>query len=155
MISGLARRAEPSEAILGVRPEAVVEPSSVEEAGEALRQASSGGNIARRDFVVDRTAPNVSIDSGPSGTVDADTVTFTFSSNEPGSTYDCQLDLNAFAGCGSLKATYSGLVPTDHIFTVRATDAVSNASSSVRSFKYVPTPPGHSSPGAASSPHRR
>ena len=74
---------------------------------------------------VDTTPPDTTITSGPSGTTSSTTASFEFSSSEGGSTFECQLDQGAFAGCTSPKS-YSGLAPGSHTFSVRATDAAGN-----------------------------
>ena len=70
--------------------------------------------------VADLTAPVVTIDSGPSGTVDATTATFVFSANEP-ATFECSLDGAPFGVCQS-GIQYTGLGLGQHTFDVRATD---------------------------------
>jgi CSLREA domain-containing protein len=74
---------------------------------------------------VDATAPNTSIDNGPSGTINVTSATFEFSSNEPGSTFRCSLDSVFFTSCSSPK-TYMGLGDGPHVFRVYARDAVGN-----------------------------
>ncbi|MGH3085740.1 MAG: hypothetical protein ACRDSJ_00300, partial [Rubrobacteraceae bacterium] len=73
----------------------------------------------------DTTPPETTIDSGPEGTVDADLATFTFSSSEDGSTFECSLDGAAFEQCASPK-DYPGLADGDHTFQVRAIDVAGN-----------------------------
>ncbi len=66
------------------------------------------------------TAPNTTITSGPSGTVNATTATFAFTSTVGGSTFGCSLDGGAATGCSS-PASYTGLPEGWHTFTVAAT----------------------------------
>jgi acid phosphatase type 7 len=76
----------------------------------------------------DTTPPDTFIDSGPSGTVNTRSATFTFSSSEPGSTFECSLDnadIAAFRSCSSPKK-YTRLANGNHTFYVRATDAAGN-----------------------------
>lgn len=77
--------------------------------------------------VVDTTPPQTTIDSGPANgsTTNDDSVTFTFSSNESGSTFECQVDGAGFTSCTS-PVTYSNLGPGTHTFEVRATDPSGN-----------------------------
>jgi serine protease len=77
----------------------------------------------------DLTPPETTIDSGPSGTMSARGGTFTFSSSEPGSLFECSLDGAIFGACSSPKA-YSGLTIGSHTFDVRAVDAAGNRDSS-------------------------
>jgi hypothetical protein len=77
----------------------------------------------------DTTAPETTIDSGPSGTVGEDDAAFLFSSNEGGSTFECRLDgapEDDWAGCSSPQP-YSDLSEGPHTFEVRATDPSGNA----------------------------
>jgi hypothetical protein len=74
---------------------------------------------------VDTTAPQTTIDSGPSGTTTNRTATFTFSASEAGSTFQCQLDTAPYATCTS-PTTHSGLAIGSHTFRVRATDPAGN-----------------------------
>lgn len=76
-------------------------------------------------FEVDATAPNTTIDEGPSGPVSSTSATFEFSSDEPGTTFSCSLDGSSFTPCYSPK-TYTGLSSGPHTFEVYARDAVGN-----------------------------
>jgi CSLREA domain-containing protein len=97
------------------------------------------------DFV----PPPTSIDSGPSGTTTDSAASFTFSSTEAATRFDCRLDGPAgqgtFAPCTS-PANFSGLGPGAYTFFVRATDAAGNTSTTSRSFtvavvsQQTPTP---------------
>ena len=73
----------------------------------------------------DTTPPQTTINSGPSGTIKKTTATFTFSSSEANSTFECKLDSAAFSACSSPKE-YTGLAQGSHTFQVRATDAAGN-----------------------------
>jgi hypothetical protein len=73
----------------------------------------------------DTSAPETAIGSGPSGSVGSGSASFGFSSNEPGSTFQCSLDGAAFVACASPKA-YSGLADGSHTFAVDAVDAAGN-----------------------------
>lgn len=65
--------------------------------------------------------PETIITSGPKGKIHATTVKFRFSSDMPGSTFECKLDQKPFKKCKSPKR-YRGLKPGRHVFKVRATD---------------------------------
>lgn len=72
----------------------------------------------------DTTPPETQILSGPEGTIVQDAAEFTFSAGEP-ATFECALDLGAFAPCASPKS-YTGLAEGSHTFEVRATDSAGN-----------------------------
>jgi len=71
----------------------------------------------------DFAAPETTIESALSGFVNHSDATFAFSASEPGATFECRLDAEAFAPCSSPLAL-SGLGDGPHTFTVRAIDAV-------------------------------
>jgi hypothetical protein len=77
----------------------------------------------------DEIPPETFIDSGPSGTVDSSSATFSFHATEANSTFACRLDGAAFSPCDSPK-TYFGLANGAHTFAVFATDAAGNADTS-------------------------
>jgi hypothetical protein len=108
-----------------------------------VRATDAAGNVgsATRTFTrveSDVTPPETTITSGPSGTIyDQPSSTFTFTSNEPGSTFECRLDGGAFAPCTSPKTV--SYAPGTHTFEVRATDPSGNvdATPASRTFTYV------------------
>ena len=81
---------------------------------------------------VDQTAPNTSIGSTPNDPTNATNATFTFSSTETGSSFECEIDGAGFASCSSPKS-YAGLSEGSHTFKVRATDPAGNTDGSPRS----------------------
>ena len=72
----------------------------------------------------DTAAPTTRILAGPRGTTGMRATTFTFASNEP-ATFQCKLDGQAWARCGSPKRL-KNLAPGLHIFRVRARDSAGN-----------------------------
>lgn len=98
---------------------------------------------------IDLQAPETTIQSGPSGPVIPSGVSFSFSSSETGSSFECGIDGGAYAACASPKS-YSGLAAGSHNFKVRALDAVGNQDETPaeRSFEVVP-PPGATTNAAA------
>ena len=97
-----------------------------------MRAKDAAGNTdltpASRSWTIgssDTTPPETQIDSGPSGTTTSSSARFTFSSNEPGASFECALDGGAFAPCSSPK-DYTGLALGPHSFQVRAIDAARN-----------------------------
>lgn len=73
----------------------------------------------------DETPPDTAIDSGPSGVVNGKSANFTFSSTEPGSTFECKLDNAAYEKCSSPKS-YANLSDGSHTFQVKAIDVADN-----------------------------
>jgi len=76
--------------------------------------------------VPDTTPPETTIDSKPPDPSDSSAASFTYHSNEPGSTFECKLDEAAFAACPAPGISYSGLANGSHSFQVRAKDPSGN-----------------------------
>jgi hypothetical protein len=71
--------------------------------------------------VVRGTALDTLIDSAPSGSLNADAATFSFSATDAGSAFECAHNVGPFLPCTS-PVTYSNLAEGDHMFSVRAVD---------------------------------
>jgi hypothetical protein len=97
-----------------------------------------------RNWTVDTSRPDTGIDAGPSGTIDAPSATFSFSSSEPGATFKCRLDSASggeFADCAS-PATHEALADGSHTFEVVAIDRAGNQDESPASRSFtVAVPP--------------
>jgi hypothetical protein len=104
-----------------------------------------GAPTPPRGFTVDTASPNTAIDSGPNGTTGDDTPTFGFSSNEPGSTFQCRVDGGAFGPCSGPgdSHTIAPLADGPHSFEVRAVDAAGNRDTDppIRVFTVDTAPP--------------
>ena len=85
--------------------------------------------------LLDETPPETSIVSRPADPSTSPVASFTYSSNEAGSSFQCKLDGGSFSGCPDGGITYSGLAEGPHSFQVRAVDASHNID---------PTPAGYS-----------
>jgi hypothetical protein len=83
----------------------------------------------------DTTPPETKLDSVPPDPSLSSTVSFTYESNEPGSSFECALDGAPFAACAASGVTYMGLANGPHSFQVRAIDPSANVD---------PTPAGYS-----------
>ncbi|MGH2976159.1 MAG: Ig-like domain-containing protein, partial [Solirubrobacterales bacterium] len=80
-----------------------------------------------RTWTVDRTPAETALDSGPSGSINDPSPSFSFSS-EPGASFQCRIDSSQasdWQGCSSPKS-YSNLSDGSHTFDVRASDPVGN-----------------------------
>lgn len=92
--------------------------------------------------VVDTVAPDTQISAGPSGVTNSSSASFSFSSTEEGSSFECRLDSGGWESCSSQKSV-TGLSEGSHVFSVRAIDAVGNidASEATRGFTVdIPSP---------------
>jgi Bacterial Ig-like domain/RTX calcium-binding nonapeptide repeat (4 copies)/NHL repeat len=107
-------------------------------------------------FTVDTLAPNTTITGGPTGPTNDATPTFTFSS-QPGSSFECRFDSDAFAPCSGPGATHTPSTPLadgSHTFYVKATDPAGNPDTSPdsRSFTVDATPPNTTITGGPTGP---
>ncbi len=107
----------------------------------SVRSVDAAGNAdaepAQRTFTVDTTAPQTAITGGAAdgSATDDDTPAFTFSSNEPGATFECRIDDGPYEACES-GAPIDELGDGTHTIAVRAVDAAGNldASPATRTF---------------------
>jgi len=93
-----------------------------------VRATDDVGNTeaaSSRTFDFDATEPETSIDSVQPDPTNSPNASFDFSSNEPGSSFECAIDGGAWTACTSPKA-YLGLSDGSHSFDVRATDTAGN-----------------------------
>lgn len=79
--------------------------------------------------------PETVITGAPKGKTHSTTVKFRFSSDMPGSTFECKLDKKPFKKCKSPRK-YKGLKPGKHVFKVRAIDAAGNVDGSPAKKKF-------------------
>jgi RNA polymerase sigma factor (sigma-70 family) len=96
----------------------------------SVRAKDEAGNVGTASATwtftpPDTTPPLVTILSAPATSTTERDATFTFSSNEPGSTFACSLDSAAFAPCSS-GISFQRLATGTHVFSVRATDQAGN-----------------------------
>jgi hypothetical protein len=77
------------------------------------------------NVVIDRKAPDTSIDSSPKNPTNKTTATFGFSSDEQNISFECSLDGGPFEPCEAPK-WYDRLSDGQHVFEVRTTDAAGN-----------------------------
>ena len=131
----------PSSAGSGDRYDWAVTGGNPYAAGTHLSSLDGGANWTAGDpsfdsnfktYVGDFTAPETTIGSGPAGLTYDPTATFSFSSSEAGSSFECKLDAGAYAACGS-PSTTPYLTNGFHTFSVRATDPAGNQDSTAAS----------------------
>jgi hypothetical protein len=87
-----------------------------------------GPDFASREIIQpppDTTPPETAIDTGPPAFSEDRTATFSFSSSEPGSRFECSLDDGPFVPCSSPYTT-PRLRGGRHTLAVRAIDAAGN-----------------------------
>jgi len=84
----------------------------------------------------DKTAPETTISSAPSATTTATSATFSFVSNESGSTFACKIDSGRWSRCKSPRA-YTGLAVKAHQFAVRAKDAAGNVDATPATWSWT------------------
>jgi hypothetical protein len=119
----------------------------------AVEATDAAGNqqVAPTEFtwtvdnsLLDTTPPETTIDSKPSDPSGSFTASFTYESNEAGSTFECALDGTAFASCPATGISYTDLVNGSHTFRVRAIDSSSNVDPTPAGYTFdvesVPTP---------------
>lgn len=106
-----------------------IDPEPQPDAGFTLPQDDAGiphedggtdaGEDGGTDAGPDWPFPETTLLSGPSGTVNTDLATFTFTANDPRHLFECSLDQVEWDPCTS-PATYAGLTDGEHTFEVRA-----------------------------------
>jgi hypothetical protein len=92
-------------------------------------------DIGAFELSPDTTPPDTAIVSGPSGLIRGRTATFTFSSPEPGVTFECSIDGGPFTACTS-PFTTPRLRGGTHTFQVRARDAAGNVDPTPATFEF-------------------
>lgn len=88
-------------------------------------------------WTVDTTAPQTSVLSGPSASSSNVTASFTYASNEPNSTFRCQLDEDGIQSCPASGMTYAKLIDGPHSFRVWATDSAGNADATAAVYDFT------------------
>lgn len=92
-------------------------------------------------FGVTGAPPDTYITQGPEGTSGDPSPTFTFTSTDPSSTFECRVDADPFAGCTSPHTTPT-LADGPHTFEVQATaNGMTDPSPASRGFTVTSPPP--------------
>jgi hypothetical protein len=106
----------------------------------SVQATDPAGNatITDREFSVDTEAPQVTVESGPSGRTDATRPTFGFASPEDSATFACSIDSGepSFMPCTADDSDRPAtpLEPGAYTFRVRASDAAGNTAVATRGF---------------------
>ena len=98
--------------------------------------AGNSSTSALVTVTVDNAAPNTSITSQPADPTSSAGASFSFTSSEGGSTFECQIDGGGWVACTSPK-TYLSLADGSHTFQVRATDAAGNLDASAAGYTWL------------------
>jgi hypothetical protein len=108
--------------------------------------------------LADMTPPETSIATKPPDPSGSSTAFFTYASNEPGSTFECELDGSSFVACDAGGTTYAGLGAGQHSFQVRAVDPSKNVDPTPASYSFsvvLPSPPPSLLPPTPTTPAPR
>jgi len=103
--------------------------------GGASGAKDLAGNALEQDYSwtfttgADTTPPETFIDSGPSGNVSSTAASFSFTSSEASSIFQCSRDGSSFTACTSPKSYPGPLSQGSHAFRVRAIDKAGNIDS--------------------------
>jgi hypothetical protein len=108
--------------------------------GVGYRSAPAGYLAGTVTPPADTTAPDTTITSGPADPTTSTSASFSFTSSEAGSTFECKIDAGAYGSCASPQA-YSNQTVATHTMSVRAIDAASNTDPSPATKTWTVTPP--------------
>jgi large repetitive protein len=103
---------------------------------QATDRAGNVGPATTHPWTVDTTPPDTTITANPPAVNASTSATFSFTANEPGSSFECQLDAAVYASCATPQI-YSVLGQGQHAFSVRATDGAGNVDQTPSSFVWV------------------
>ncbi|HYH54493.1 MAG TPA: hypothetical protein VD761_10220 [Solirubrobacterales bacterium] len=102
----------------------------------------------------DQTPPDTAVLSGPSNPSNRSSASFTYSSSEPGSSFQCRVGDRAFAACAASGTTFSDLKNGRYLFEVRAIDRAGNVDSVPASYAWTVAAPGPDSRFTKAPPGR-
>ncbi|MBI4746293.1 MAG: Ig-like domain-containing protein [Deltaproteobacteria bacterium] len=102
-----------------------------------FKDAAGNTSTSVTDYIdLDTTAPNTSITIKPANPSNSTSASFSFTSTETGSSFQCQMDWGGYTACISPKS-YAGLSDGSHTFDVMATDAAGNSDSTPESYTWT------------------
>jgi len=93
---------------------------------------ASGSQI----YIVDNTPPDTGISSGPAALTNSSTASFSFTSTETGSTFECSLDGADFSACNNPQ-DFDTTADGSHTLQVRAIDVLGNTDASPASHNWT------------------
>jgi hypothetical protein len=106
----------------------------------SVRATDGAGNTdaspAAFTWTVDTAPPQTTITDSPSDPSNDPSPSFSFTSSEAGSTFECQLDEAGFSACTSPQG-YSALADGSHTFSVRAADSAGNTDATAATFTWT------------------
>ena len=107
-----------------------------------LDKAGNWSDAISATITMDTTNPDTTIVTKPAALSTTRAPSFSFTSTDPDSTFECQLDSGAFALCPTPKV-YSGLIDGSHAINVRAIDGAGNVDPSQATYAWTidATPP--------------
>jgi hypothetical protein len=134
--ASVQRTAQPGEHVFEVRP----------------TNGQGQGRVASYAFVVDTTAPAVTVDNPASDKeITRDALDLTFSSTDYGTRFECRLDAAVWRGCGA-PWRLRGLALGEHVVQVRGSDLAGNLTAPATSWSFRRSaPPAGTSGGSGGS----
>lgn len=106
-----------------------------------VRDEAGNAGLAVSSFRVDTTPPQTTIDAGPTHLEAGATGTIEFSSNEPGSRFECRLGDGDFEECsGDGRHMFRVEEPGEHAFFVRAIDEAGHRDPDPAEWRLTVTP---------------
>jgi hypothetical protein len=104
------------------------------------RAKDAAGNVdptpASYTWTIDTAAPDTSITAHPDDPSNSADASFSFSSTEVGSTFECKLDSGSYEACSSPKE-YTALSDGEHTFYVKAIGPAGNPDPTLASYTWT------------------
>ncbi|WP_374688944.1 ExeM/NucH family extracellular endonuclease [Promineifilum sp.] len=108
-----------------------------QDAATNLNTASTSTDNTVTYNVLDTTPPDTTITNNPPNPSNSDTAFFQYTSTEPGTNFECQLDNTGWTECDGGQVTYGGQPDGSHTFEVRAIDNAGNTDPTPASYTWV------------------
>ena len=120
-----------------------------------LDKAGNWSDVYSATITLDTVNPETTITTKPVPLSNTRSPSFSFTSTDPDSTFECQLDSGVFALCPSPKV-YSGLMDGSHTINVRAIDGAGNIDPTPATYTWTidATPPPITITGKPANPTR-